>query len=134
MTTSRNELLLHVSRATAGKVNNLTLLRGNGVLRKLPANVPVRLDRGYDGVERDYPGRCFHQSRKARCNKPLELIEKLANRLRNRYRVPVENALARLKRFKLLAGSYCGPEQSYDDTFLAIPGLHNFRKQGRLAW
>jgi hypothetical protein len=134
VTTSRNGLLLHVSRSIAGKVNDLTLLRGSGVLRELPSKVHVRLDRGYDGVEQDYPDRLFHQPHKARRNKPLDFIQKLANKLQNRFRVPVENALAHLKRFKLLAGIYRGPDQAYDDTFLAISGLHNFRKLDRLTW
>ncbi len=134
VTTSRSGLLLHVSRAIAGKVNDLTLLRGSGVLRELPAELPVRLDRGYDGVEQGYPERQFHMPYKARRNKPLDLVQKWANGLHNRYRTPVENALAHLKRFKLLAGVYRGPQRSYDATFLAISGLHNFRKQGSLAW
>ena len=50
VTTSRDGLLLHVSRSVAGRVNDLTLLRGSGVLRELPAELPVRLDRGYDGL------------------------------------------------------------------------------------
>ena len=134
VTTSRSGLLLHVSRSISGKVNDLTLLRGSGVLHDLPAELPVRLDRGYDGVEHDYPDRTFHQPHKARRNRPLDLIQKWANGLQNRYRAPVENALAHLKRFKLLAGIYRGPQRSYDDTFLAISGLHNFRKLGSLTW
>lgn len=134
VTTSRNGLLIHVSRAIAGKVNDLTLLRGSGVLHDLPADLPVRLDRGYDGVEPDYPDRTFHQPHKARRNHPLDLIQKWANQLQNRYRVPVENALAHLKRFKLLAAIYRGPARSYDDSFLVIAGLHNFRKLGALDW
>lgn len=123
-----------MSRSIAGKVNDLTLLRGSGVLRELPSKRCVRLDRGYQGIAQDYPDRQFHQPSKARRNKPLDFIQKLANGLQNRFRVPVENALAHLKRFKLLAGIYRGPEQTYDDTFLAISGLHNFRKLDRLAW
>lgn len=134
VTTSRNGLLLHLSRSISGKVNDLTLLRGSGVLRELPADMPVRLDRGYDGVVQDYPERYFQMPHKARRNRPLDLIQKWANQLHNRYRAPVENALAHLKRFKLLAASYRGPARSYDDTFLAISGLHNFRKLGSLAW
>lgn len=134
VTTSRNGLLLHVSRSISGKVNDLTLLRGSGVLRERPADLPVRLDRGYDGVEPDYPDRTFHQPHKARRNHPLDLIQKWANQLQNRYRAPVENALAHLKRFKLLAAIYRGPARSYDDTFLTITGLHNFRKLGALDW
>ena len=134
VTTSRNGLLLHVSRSVAGRVNDLTLLRGSGVLRELPAELPVRVDRGYDGIESDYPERCFQIPHKARRNKPLDLIQKWANGLHNRYRVPVENALAHLKRFKLLASIYRGPARTYDDTFLALSGLHNFRKLGTLTW
>lgn len=134
VTTSPQGLLLHVSRAIAGKVNDLTLLRGSGVLRELPAHLPVRLDRGYDGVAQGYPERRFQMPHKARRNKPLDLIQKWANGVHNRYRVPVENVLAHLKRFKLLAGIYRGPATGYDDTFLAIAGLHNFRKLGSLAW
>lgn len=134
VTTSHRGLLLHVSRSIAGKVNDLTLLRGSGVLRELPPSLGVRLDRGYDGVEQDYPDRRFHQPHKARRNKPLDFIQKLANGLQNSLRVPVENALAHLKRFKLLAGIYRGPDRTYDDTFLAISGLHNFRKLNALSW
>ena len=134
VTTSRSGLLLHVSRSVAGRVNDLTLLRGSGVLRELPAELPVRVDRGYDGIESDYPERRFQIPHKARRNKPLDLIQKWANGLHNRYRVPVENALAHLKRFKLLAAIYRGPQQHYDDTFLVISGLHNFRKLNALAW
>ena len=134
VTTSRDGLLLHVSRSIAGRVNDLTLLRGSGVLRKLPAHLPVRVDRGYDGVAQDDPERHFQMPHKARRNKPLDLVQRWMNGLHNRYRVPVENALAHLKRFKLLAGIYRGPEQTYDDTFLVISGLHNFRKLDALAW
>jgi hypothetical protein len=55
VTTSRSGLLLHVSRSLAGKVNDLTLLRGSGVLRELPAETNIRLDRGYDGIEHNSP-------------------------------------------------------------------------------
>ncbi len=134
VTTSQGGLLLHVSRPVAGRVNDLTLLRGSGVLRELPAELSVRLDRGYDGVAHDYPDRVFHQPHKARRNRPLDIIQKWANQLQNRYRVPVENALAHLKRFKLLASIYRGPATNYDDTFLVISGLHNFRKLDTLTW
>lgn len=104
------------------------------MLCELPAGIEVRLDRGYDGIEQSYPDRHFHLPHKARRNKPLDFIQKLINSLQNCYRVPVENALAHLKRFKLLTGIYRGPVQSYDTTFLAISGPHNFFKLDSLGW
>ena len=49
------------------------------------------------------------------------------------FRIPVEHAFAHLQRFKLLAGIYRGDHSIYDDTFLTIAGLHNFRRLNRLA-
>jgi len=103
-------------------------------LRELPAKLAVRVDRGYDGIAQNYPQRCFEQPCKAQRNKPLDLVQKLVNSVQNSARIKVENALAHLKRFKFLAGIYRGPETSYDDTFLTIARLHNFRKLGRLTW
>ena len=134
VTSTPSGLFLHLSRSIEGRVSDLTLLRGSGLLRELPPELAVRVDRGYDGVAQDYPERRFEQPYKARRNKPLDLIQKLLNSVQNSARVGVENALAHLKRFKLLASTYRGPEASYDDTFLTIAGLHNFRKLGELSW
>ena len=75
-------------------------------MRELPVALEVRVDRGYDGVAQDYPERSFQQPYKARRNKPLDLVQKLVNSVHNSARVKVENALAHLKRFKLLAALY----------------------------
>jgi hypothetical protein len=104
------------------------------VLRDLPAAVHVRVDKGYDGIDNDFPDRTFHQPSKARRNKPLDFIQKCLNKIQNSLRFPVEHTLAHLKRFKLLAHIYRGSEAAYDDTFLAITGLHNFRKLNALTW
>ena len=127
-------LLLHITRSLPGRLSDLNLLRGTGLLRDLPAELRVRVDKGYDGVDKDFPDRHFHQPYKARRNKPIDFIQKCCNQIENRLRVPIENALAHLKRFKLLAGIYRGPHATYDDTFLTIAGLHNFRKLRRLVW
>ena len=134
VTTTPDGLFLHVSRSIEGRVSDITLLRGSGLMRELPPELAVRVDRGYDGIAKDYPQRCVEQPHKARRNRPLDLVQKLANSIQNSARIKVENALAHLKRFKLLANIYRGPESSYDDTFLTIAGLHNFRKLSRLTW
>ena len=51
----------------------------------------------------------------------------------SRLRIGVEHTLAHLERFGLLAGSYRGQLEDYDENFLVIAGLHNFRRMGRLA-
>lgn len=134
ITATNTRLILHMTRSLPGKFSDVNLLRGTGVLRDLPAAIHVRVDKGYDGIDKDFPDTNFHQPSKARRNKPLDFIQKCVNRIQNSLRFPVEHTLAHLKRFKLLAGIYRGSETVCDDTFLAITGLHNFRKLNALAW
>lgn len=134
ITATNTRLILQVTRSLPGKFSDINVLRGTGVLRDLPAAIHVRVDKGYDGIDKDFPDTNFHQPSKARRNKPLDFIQKCVNRIQNSLRFPVEHTLAHLKRFKLLAAIYRGSETVYDDTFLAITGLHNFRKLNALAW
>ncbi len=134
ITATNTKLIVHVTRSLPGKFSDVNVLRGTGVLRDLPNAIDVRVDKGYDGIGKDFPNRTFHQPSKARRNKALDFIQKCLNKIQNGLRFPVEHTLAHLKRFKLLAGIYRGPEAVYDDTFLAIVGLHNFRKLNALAW
>ena len=133
-TTSKSGLFLHLSRSVPGKVNDLHLLRASQVLHDLPTEVDVGVDKGYDSIDQEHPKRVFHQPTKARRNKPLDLLQKYLNQSISTFRIPIEHAFAHLKRFKLLAGIYRGDHDVYDDTFLTIAGLHNFRKLNRLAW
>jgi hypothetical protein len=48
--------------------------------------------------------------------------------------MPVEHTLAFLQKFIILAGVYRGPTHRYDDTFLVVAGLSNFRSMNKLAW
>jgi hypothetical protein len=48
--------------------------------------------------------------------------------------MPVEHTLAFLQKFIILAELYRGPTHRYDDTFLVVAGLSNFRSMNKLAW
>lgn len=132
--TTTNKLVLHASRAVPGSVQDTVLLRFSGVLRQLPPGVRVRLDRGYEGVEAEFPEVPIEKPFKAQRNHPLTLFGKAYNRMQNRRRVAVEHVLAGLEKFQILAGLYRGEPQRYDDCFGVVAGLHNFRVLGRLAW
>ena len=47
VTSTPSGLFLHLSRAIEGRVSDITLLRGCRVLRELPSELSVRVDRGY---------------------------------------------------------------------------------------
>ena len=131
---STEGLILHITDALPGKVSDITVLRGTGVLHDLPKDMPIHMDKGYDGIQNDFPDHHFVQPAKARRNKPLNFLDNCFNTLKNSWRVPVENCFAHLQRFKCLAGIYRGSKEDYTPTFRLISGLHNYRKLDSLTW
>lgn len=132
--TSKSGLVFHKTDALPGKISDLNVLRATGIMRDMPDDIRMIVDKGYDGVQDDYPETEFYQPYKARRNKPLDFIQKCVNQIQTSHRIGVEHVLAQLKKFKIIAGIYRGPESVYDDTFSIVTGIHNYKKLGRLSW
>lgn len=131
---SKNGLVFHKTDALPGKISDTNVLRATGVIRDMPDGIEVIVDKGYDGIQKDYPETDFYQPYKARRNKPLDFIQKCLNQIQTKHRIAVEHVLGQLKKFKILAGIYRGSEATYDDTFSVITGIHNYKKLGKLSW
>jgi hypothetical protein len=133
--TVSNRLVLHLSKHVPGSVHDFSLLRASGVVYSVQAQQrKLRLDKGYEGVEDAYPDADIAKPQRAQRNHPLNPLEKLFNQLLSSLRMPVEHTLAFLQKFSVLAGIYRGPTHHYDDTFLVVAGLSNFRTLNKLAW
>jgi hypothetical protein len=59
ITATSTRLILHVTRSLPGRISDIDVLRGTGVLRDLPAAIHVRVDKGYDGIDKNFPERTF---------------------------------------------------------------------------
>jgi hypothetical protein len=91
-----------------GATHDLTLLRRSELLARLGAGEGAMLDRGYDGIGKDYPGVPIVIPFKARRNRPLTEEEKAYNRVVAGYRIVVEHVMAQLNRFTVLRQVYRG--------------------------
>lgn len=131
---SKCGLVFHKTDALPGKVNDLTVLRGTGLIPEIPDGIELIVDKGYDGAQNDFSDTDFYQPYKARRNKPLDLIQKWLNQIQTKHRIAVEHVLGQLKKFKILAGIYRGSHDTYDDTFSIITGIHNYKKLAKLSW
>ena len=97
-----------VSRTAPGRTHDLTVLRHDGVLDRLPADAGVMTDKGYVGVEADAGGRPVVIPAKAARNRPLTDEQKASDRVINRHRVVVEHVMAQLNRFQILRQTFRG--------------------------
>ena len=131
---STKKLVLHLCRHVPGKVSDLVLLRATGVMHRIPEGTVVRVDKGYEGLEEEYPEVGIEKPKKARRGQPLTVLEKLLNRAMSILRIPVEHVIGHLKKYRLLAEVYRGKPERYDESALVIAGLHNYRHLGKLSW
>ena len=91
---------MHLCRHVPGRASDLLLLRATGVMRRIPKEgVVVRVDKGYEGIEEEYPEVRVQKPKKARRGHPLTVLEKIYNRAMSTLRMPVEHAIGHLKKF-----------------------------------
>jgi hypothetical protein len=131
---STKRLVLHLCKHVPGRVSDHLLLRATGVMRQVPQGVVVRVDKGYEGLEEEYPEVKVHKPLKARRGHPLTVLEKILNRTISALRMPVEHVIGHLKKYRMLAGIYRGEPERYDENASIIAGLHNYKELGKLSW
>lgn len=126
-------LIRAVTATTPGSVHDLTHLRQSGVLAKIPKDVCVIADAGYDGLAKDLPDHSVATAHKAYRNHPLTEDHRLMNRQLSSIRIVVENVFARLKHFRILAERFRHPvERWHSDIFYVIAAVVNRRTRRRL--
>jgi IS5 family transposase len=94
--------IVSVSTTAPGRTHDLTVLRHNGLLDRLPAGAGVMTDKGYIGVAADAGARPVVTPIRASKNHPLTDDQKASNRVINGCRVVVEHVMAQLSRFQVL--------------------------------
>jgi hypothetical protein len=134
VSTRNKKLVLHLCRHVPGRVSDLVLLRATGVMRRIPEGVVIRVDKGYEGLEEEYPEVKVQKPKKARRGHLLTVLEKILKRAMSTLRIAVEHVIGHLKKYRLLGGIYRGRPERYDESALVIAGLHSYRQLGKLSW
>jgi len=122
-----------VTPSTPGSVHDLRHFRLSGVLERIPREVGVLADAGFDGLHHDLPEHSVATPHKARRNHPLTQEQKLINRGLSRARIVVENVLAQMKHFRALAERFRHDLAIHDDLFVVVAAMVNRRTRQRLA-
>jgi hypothetical protein len=96
-----------------GATHEVTLLRQTDLLRRLAAGEGAMVDKGYVGIDKDYPDVPLVIPFKARRQHPLTEEQKAYNRVVARYRIVVEHTMAQLNRFTVLRQVFRGRHQRH---------------------
>jgi len=112
-----------------GCTHDLSLLRQTDLVGQLAPDEAAMVDKGYDGIQKDYPDICIYQPYKARRNHPLTAEQKAYNRFLARYRIVVEHTIAQLNRFQVLVQVFRHQRDSHSQIVRIVASLANRRIQ-----
>ncbi len=120
-----------LSQSVPGGANHdLTLLRKSKVLDNLDEDEAAMMDKGYDGVAKDYPDKRLYLPFKARRGHPLSEEQKAYNRHLSGYRIVVEHVNARLNQFGALSQVWRGGrDEPHTRTVRVVAALVNRRTE-----
>lgn len=133
ISTTRNGLILHVSKPIQGRIHDYTLFKLSTLPKIIPKESRLYGDSGYQGIQKDFPAlHSIIPFKRTRNHKELTRSEKIMNTKQRRIRVNIEHALSRLKKYRALADIYRHSLHNYESTFRFIANLVNFRMIQRL--
>ena len=95
-------------RVPVGATHDLTLLRKTKLLDNLDEGEAAMMDKGFDGIQKDFPHKQLYLPVKARRGHPLSEAQKVYNRHLSSYRIVVEHTNARLNQFGALSQVWRG--------------------------
>jgi len=91
-------------------------------------------DRGYQGVNTDYPRASMRiPVKRSRKKRVLTHSEKIRNTNLTKKRIVVARTIAHLKEFRMLADVYLNAKERYGDLFRSVACLVNLRMACRTA-
>ena len=112
--------IVSVSKSAPGTVHDITI-RKRGP--PLPKNAHAYADSGYQGYQNDHPAIDIPYKKPKK--EKLSKEEKDYNCALSRFRVRVEHAIGRMKKFRILADRYRYPRARHAVKFAIIAGITN---------
>jgi len=140
ITVNADGLILHKTPHARGSRHDYALYKWRHP--RLPGDVCLGVDLGYDGVQNDYPGLSVSVPFKRRSPgrgkrgvkaEELTCEQKEFNRRLSGERVVVEHTVSRLKKFRIMAHEFRNRLRHYDVVTDTVCGLVNLRILGTSA-
>ncbi len=122
--TNKRGIILHKTKHVHGKTHDYELFKKNPP--PIPQNVEANMDKGYKGVEIDFPDLKVKLPVKKPRGKELSKKDRRYNKKLNRERVVVEHSIRRIKTFNIIREEFRNDLKSYDDVMSITSGLVNF--------
>ena len=140
ITVNKDGLIVHKAGHVRGSRHDYSLFKWRHPC--LPDDVCLGLDRGYDGIQNDYPTlrsevpfkrRSPGRGKRGVKAKKLPPEQKSFNQRLSKERVVVEHTFSRVKKFRIWAEEFRNRLKHYDIMTDIVCGIINFRIAGTIA-
>lgn len=136
LVTDRRGRILHVADPIPGRRHDYAYFQETPVPQWLSRHPEITAvgDRGYQGVNTDYPDADMRiPIKRSRKKRTLTRSEKIRNTKLSKQRIIVEHTIAHLKKFRLLGDVYRNAKERYGELFKSVACLVNLRMACRAA-
>jgi hypothetical protein len=122
---NKKGLILHKTEHRNGKTHDYELFKKTGP-PPAPPDVEIGVDKGYQGIEKDYPHLKVKIPVKKKKNQELSKQDKRWNKKLSKERVIVEHTFRRMKKFRIMGEEFRNRLKRYDRMTSIVCGLVNF--------
>lgn len=126
---NKNGIILDNSKHREGKKHDYSIFKEQ--TPKIPKDVVLGGDLGYEGMRKDYPEMKTKIPYKKPKSRKLNKKEKRYNKSFSRERIVVEHTIRKIKSFKIIGNEYRNELKNYDNSFSIAAGLVNFTTMQR---
>jgi len=124
---TRKRRVGYVSPTIKGEEHDFQIVKDTRLPDHIPKKVRIRMDAGFQGFLKEFPGHAVSMPRKKPKGRPLCKTFKEQNRRKSRIRILVEHAIGGVKRFRIVADVFRNKQENADDRAMLITcGLWNY--------
>ncbi|VAX35645.1 hypothetical protein MNBD_UNCLBAC01-277 [hydrothermal vent metagenome] len=125
--TDEHKKIGFLGETTNGKEHDLPILKEDGFFDRIPEDIPIHFDLGFQGVATDFPKINSILPKKKPKDKDLTENDKEQNAAKSQIRVLVENAIGGVKRLKIVSDVFRNRKIDFVDTAMLVTcGIWNF--------
>ena len=125
--TDKKERIYDVSASYPGRNHDKKVMGLEKTPDKIPRKSILRLDSGYEKIQKEYPENRFVLPKKANRWQKLNKTDHKKNKMNAKKRIKIEHIIGRLKHYKILSEVYRHNTAGHNRTVKNICGLYNFR-------
>lgn len=122
---NKKGIVLHKTKHRNGKQHDYDMFKKTGP-PDIPPNVEVGVDRGYQGIKKDFPQMNVKIPIKKKKGEELSKKDKKDNKKLSKERVIVEHTIGRMKKFGIMGNEFRNRLKNYDTMVSIVSGLVNF--------